>query len=218
MALHRFDVRIPSFTQLPEDELVNTWHFEDTAVGTTDYDNVRDLLLDFYDDVPGDSTFSLSSRMSSQAIGSTWRIIGYNLAEPEPRYPVYESTMSITDLGTSAALPPEVALVLSFESNPVSGEPQARRRNRKFIGGFGTAALENNGRPAQVTIDIMRNAAAALLRASALAVSWDWKVYSPTNDEFTDVDGGWVDNSFDTQRRRGHASTARGSWISSTGT
>jgi hypothetical protein len=36
-----------------------------------------------------------------------------------------------------------------------------------------------------------------------------WVVYSPKLDAFAEVDNLWVDNAFDTQRRRGERPTAR---------
>jgi hypothetical protein len=48
------------------------------------------------------------------------------------------------------------------------------------------------------------------MKAAAIAsASWDWVVYSPTDDAYHEVANGWVDNAWDTQRRRGYKPTSR---------
>lgn len=38
---------------------------------------------------------------------------------------------------------------------------------------------------------------------------WQWRIWSPTNNNSVLIDNGWVDNAWDTQRRRGVEATAR---------
>jgi len=67
----------------------------------------------------------------------------------------------------------------------------------------------------------LADAAAAMEDGTVVAggLSVKWAVYSPTTDAvdtidnaFNDVLDGWVDNAFDTQRRRGPAATTRITW------
>jgi hypothetical protein len=91
----------------------------------------------------------------------------------------------------------------------VSGQPQARKRGRIYLGPFDTTQLNADGRILPACQTTIRNAAQALLTASDVALDWSWAVYSPTNASGVIVDNGWVDNEWDTQRRRGRAATTR---------
>jgi len=62
------------------------------------------------------------------------------------------------------------------------------------------------------TVTVTEIAPRSLLAPTETAGGWDWVVYSPTNGNTVNVDNGWVDNAFDTQRRRGLAVTARTNW------
>lgn len=98
-------------------------------------------------------------------------------------------------------------MVLSFQADKVSGLPQARRRGRVYFGPLGGAA-EASGRPGTTLLSAVVAFGAALLSESNLA-DWTWVVYSTVNNGGAPVTNGWVDNSFDTQRRRGLEWTAR---------
>lgn len=211
MPLHRFDVIIPYTTNLAEDVSVNTWHYNLVSPIATDYDNVRDLLQDFYDEPPAGETVSITSFMPNNTLVDEWEIRAYNLEDPEPRVPVYQSTLEVT-LGSSSPLPQEVALVLSFHAPPESGSPPARRRNRKYLGPFHEGANGNDSRPAPELLDVVAGAARDMLEASAAATSWEWRVHSKTADTHYGVQGGWVDDAWDTQRRRGLAPSSRLLW------
>lgn len=212
--MHRFDVIIPNlFSNLPEDSVVNTWHFEHAGGPATDYDNVRDMLADFYGTTPEGQTESISDNMPSNILGDIWNIRAYDLSQPKPRAPVYESTLTVDNgLGSAATLPLDVALCFSFEAEQESGIPQARRRNRKYIGPLDTGTLSSGGRPSLALLGIVAAAGRDLLRASNAAASWTWKVWSTTLQAGYDVRGGWVDDEFDTQRRRGMAPSYRELW------
>jgi hypothetical protein len=48
-----------------------------------------------------------------------------------------------------------------------------------------------------------------LLDASQAATAWKWAVYSTVNATGVEVTNGWVENAWDTQRRRGRIATVR---------
>lgn len=93
--------------------------------------------------------------------------------------------------------------------------PQARRRGRIYLGPFGQTVLGTTAvtsdRPLAAAVTAIANAATALATATAGAVV-PWVIYSPTNGSGAVVTDGWVDNAFDTQRRRGVAATSRTLW------
>jgi hypothetical protein len=122
-------------------------------------------------------------------------------------------------------LPNEVALCLSYQAVAISGESQARRRGRIFFGPLcntaNTLSATGECRPSAALVTALCGAATLLATPAATAAGdlVHWAVYSPTtdltetiDDAFQDVDNGWVDNSFDTQRRRGRDATARTTW------
>lgn len=135
-------------------------------------------------------------------------IKSYDLADPEPRAPVLTFEGDLTVGG--ATLPPEIAVVCSFQAEKSSGVNQARRRNRVYIPFINAASMDSDGRPNSGTVDDIVASAAALLAASGpTSADWQWIVYSPTDSQFDLVDNGWVDNEFDIQRRRGRLATSR---------
>lgn len=189
--------------------MVNTWHFDHSVpVVITDFDNVRDMLKDFYQVVSGyQSTLAAVNQKVVKA---------YDLADPKPRQPVYTSTFTTTGSSNASPLPAEVALVTSFHAAPVSGQPAARRRNRKYLGAFATAH-SYQGRPDPAMITAIKNAMVAMAQASNASTRWEWRCFSETNAEDYRIVGGWIDNAWDTQRRRGFQTTQRTTWAESAG-
>lgn len=204
MAIWRAQVEFDGESGLPEDKIVNTWHFEGSETAT-DTANIDDMLSDFYDETY--AGLRLAGQMSSVAVSGDVTIKIFCLADPEPRLPRAEYFHTWTVGGTSS-LPTEVALCLSYNAQPISGLPQARRRGRVFLGPFLTTNTAQ-ARPNSALITSVLAAASQLLAASQASVTWQWVVYSRRNEAGADVVGGWVDNAWDTQRRRGVKSTAR---------
>lgn len=212
MGLFRFTVTFQGSSLLPEDQYVNSFHFDSVEpVIITDYDNVRDMLRDFYNLIPSPGTSSIASFMSNR-IQTAVTVRAYALEDEKPRAPRYESTFNLATRATADPMPEEVSLVLSFERPRVSGVPQSRRRNRVYLGPFAESANDVNARPASQLRITMARAARDMLDASNASVRWTWEVFSPTYEEHGPVRGGWVDNAWDTQRRRGQASTERTLW------
>jgi hypothetical protein len=208
MPLFKFQVTLPTDSAIPEDYVTNTWHFFRTpAAPITDYDNVRDMLKDFYTTVPTGGGNALTS-FFNQALDGPAIVKAYNVGDPTPRVPVYESTFTFNPTGTQQ-LPAEVALVFSFQAARASGQSQARRRNRVYLGTWGTTAGGNDGRPSGTLVTQVSRCGATMKAAAIASASWDWVVYSPTDDAYHEVANGWVDNAWDTQRRRGYKPTSR---------
>jgi len=132
----------------------------------------------------------------------------YDMANPEPRVPVRTGTFNVPET-QDVILPTEVAMVLSFQAAKISGQPQARRRGRIYVPFVRGPALGNDSRPTTAAIGLLRVAGENLLAASVAATTWDWVVYSPTTGLDHVITNGWIDNEFDTQRRRGRRATTR---------
>lgn len=100
-------------------------------------------------------------------------------------------------------------MCLSFEALPISGTPQARRRNRVFLPTFTTNKLDIYGKFAASTMVGVAATAQVLLDHSDAAVDWKWIVVSYASGQTSAVSRGWVDDAVDIQRRRGYDPTDR---------
>lgn len=203
---------------LAEDVAVNTFHFLHHGL-VDDFDNVRDMVRDFYDAIPAGSAQRVSASMSS-ALSGAWTLKLYDLTDAMPRVPKATYTGTLAGLGGGGQnLPSEVALCCSWKAAVSSGEAAARFRGRTFVGPLSaTNALGPSGiaRPDATFLTSVVNAGKALVAAGAASVVYDFVVYSPTRPgapgsgaKAAVITGGWVDNAFDTQRRRGEKATAR---------
>lgn len=197
-----------SVTNRPEDAVTNTTHWYKGGA-QPDYENVRDMLVDFYSEIPDGGTNKIIDFMCNKGLSGNWNMKIYRLTDDKPRAPVYTSQGNF-ELHNEFALPAEIALVLSFQAEPESGLPQARRRNRIYLGPFGDSANKESGRPSDLLVETMLFAGKALLIAQDQSITWGWHVYSPTQNAHHPVASGWVDNAWDSQRRRGLLETLRG--------
>jgi hypothetical protein len=189
---------IPMTTNVPADIVTNTLHLSgaDLAAVTPGIAAIKV----FYN--------AISAHYSSVVSQNAWRFKVYNLDDTKPRAPVYEETWNLTAAPAGATLPAECAMVLSFQAARQSGEPQARRRNRIFIGPLDQTLLGVDGRWTTAANNLLANAADALLASSVAAGGWSWVVTSAFGGPY-EINNGWVDNAPDTQRRRGVKATAR---------
>lgn len=207
MSVYRITSTFPANTGLPEDSVTNTLHFDNTT--GPDYTNLVDIVDDFYQATPTGYT-ALRSYMPEDLLADEIQYAVYKLSDSIPRAPVHEETRSCT-FGTNAPLPPEVALVLSFQSVKVSGLKQASRRNRIYLGPFSTNT-NASGVPLGTMIDSIARSARDMLAAANSSIDWEWITFSPTLNSSETVDNGWIDNAWDTQRRRGRSATGRDLW------
>jgi hypothetical protein len=129
----------------------------------------------------------------------------YDLGDPPPREPtIVPSTAWIKPTGSG--LPAEVAIVLSFYGS----RNLPRQRGRLFIGPLDTGVLSQATnavvRPALESRDAIRRGAVNVLNTTQ---NLTWVVISPTAATATVIENGWIDDAFDTQRRRGVAPSSR---------
>lgn len=136
-----------------------------------------------------------------------WKI--YDRGDPAPIYPASEGTFNFPTAPTGGPLPTEVALCMSFQALITSGIPQARRRGRVYFGPLKASDLAAGGRPSATLVSALDTFGTDLLAASNAAATWTWGVYSETASTFAPIANGWVDDEFDTQRRRGRVLTTR---------
>lgn len=216
MAIYRFQVQIPYFTNIPGDVITNDFHFS-FLVGNpldADYLTCANNIVAFYNTIYGDITFG--DCMAPWVVPASTYLKVYNVNDPTPRAPRYETVMPLADNRmTDSGIPTEVAVCASFQGDPVSGEPQARRRGRVFIGGLGQVCDPGDADEFPNVHPDLRDAICAAmdgLQQASGPDGWQWVVYSRVNNTGAPITNGWVDNAPDTQRRRGQGSTARSVW------
>jgi len=199
MAAYRVQFTLHTVDANPENYVTNTWY----AACTSDADALDfvSALRTFYSDI--------RTMYSTVVAQNGHGIKVYDMSDPEPRAPISEQTFNFTSPLSGNPLPTEVSLCLSFQAEKLSGVPQARRRGRVYIGPLNTSGLATDGRPASGIVTQLSGAGDALLTLSGAPGTWDWSVYSPTLGGTAIVNNGWVDNEYDTQRRRGRKFTSR---------
>lgn len=210
---------IPYFTNLPEDVVTNTFHFiyEDGIGGlpvNANYVVLGNAIKAFYTSVYA------ALAMGSWLNKSLCSMKMYDLTQPTPRVPKYMTLAPLTTTQVGGSTPTEVAICLSMAGDTIPGINPARQRGRIFLGGFATpcAVGSVSSFPTiQASARTALGAAAVALKTAAVTGNWTWIVYSPTNgaaggQESFDVTHGWVDDTPDTQRRRGVTTQVRTAW------
>lgn len=204
MSIIRAQVHIASESLIPEDVIMNTWHFLTTATPPTapTLTAIHNALVAFYQ--------AIDDTVFSNYVGPTAEVKQYDLGDPKPRSPLM--TAPFTLVSSNSAYPAEVAIAASFQAAKTSGVNMARRRGRVFLGPI-AATAGTTGPLKPVITSTVRNLIAAslgnLLTASDANADWEWAVYSPTDNAAVAVKSGWVDDAFDTIRSRGPKPAAR---------
>jgi hypothetical protein len=183
---------------LPDDASVNVFHLTglapfaaETELGVN-WATFQNVIQSFYGDQVAQTGHSL-------------RV--YAMADPEPRRPVATITWGFSSAPTGETMPHEVALCLSYQGEPISGEEQASRRGRMYIGPLKVSEI-GDGRPFTTTLEDITDGFAAFVDAMGTE-GYQFVVYSRLHGTSTLPTSAWMDNAFDTQRRRGVAATSR---------
>lgn len=215
MALLRAQVRLKYYTNLPEDVSTNTLHFvtDDSNLPAVDAISLSQQINFFYGDM---GTPGSNGPFSPVLASSGHKIVWWNLDDPEPRVPIYETDLTtLPRNNTSTGLPEECAAVLSFQADPQSGVNQARRRGRIYLGPLSTVVLSpgsSSGFSAIGTVfrtAVIDSAVENLLDLNTIPAQW---VVNSTLTLPSIITNGWMDVTFDTQRRRGGRVTGRTVW------
>lgn len=212
---------LPNKNNLAEDTFVNGFHFTGTSSVEDMSTEIALRLHDFYGTPPTGSSQRLAQFMSSEINWPTARLKIYDWGDPSPRQPVYDEQLPVTP-GTLVELlpqPAEVALCLSYAGEAVSGANPARRRGRIYIGPLNAGTLaptpNQSARPAGAFMTVLARAGDDLATANTLGCQW--VVWSTRGGSATEIVRGWVDDAFDTQRRRGVRPSARLTWEAGSG-
>jgi len=195
---------------LPEDRFVNTWAFASDAA---DSDSAQLAAIDkvkaFFGDTYGGEV--VKSFLSSPAIDETkCEMRAYYMGDPPDfRVPLI-SPWDIGPMSTSGPLPSECAVCVSYYSE--LNKP--RRRGRVYIGPLGAPAVQSSttqGPRVSAGFQTVLLAAALELATPDTGPQWAFvAMQDATSDRILRVPTHlWVDNAFDTQRRRGEQASVR---------
>ncbi len=204
-ALVRAQVVLPFKSGLPEDVSTNTWHF---TADTADFEAVAaaltPILQQFYIDI--------SDRLSIVVDNPQVHVNFYNMLTPPPRVPITNNISIAAGTAGTTGLPNEVSVCLSFRGNPPI---LPSRRGRLYIGplvnNVGVIVVASNVPRVAPAMRADLLAAAQALGTSVQAIPGDvnWVIYSPTNLTTVGVTWAWIDDDFDTQRRRQQSTLTR---------
>jgi hypothetical protein len=207
MTILRAQVALQGKLGLPKQQFMNTLHFDVPGIDPAGEAALIDPVLQaFYKD----------GANGNQVAQNDHPIRYYDLDDPEPRVPVLETLMDLPAAPNVEGYPSEVALACSYSGAVISGANMARRRGRFYFGPLKNTSGDLVGnviRPVDNLVAcLVANMEALEADIDALGAGFRWVVYSPTSNSSTPVTNGWVDNAFDTQRRRGEDATARVTW------
>lgn len=224
MAIVHTTVTLEHKSGQPRDRVVNSFTFSSVGViGDFGFFDVNSALESFYNDTPSGTAGSIASLISGAMSRVIKPIIRHyditaHLGGDPAGSPVAEYDFSANlDVNSGGQpLPSEVALCLTAAADFGSdvefapgSRPRARDRGRLYLGPLHAGVLDvgavNEPVPSPSAINILAGAGAAL-RDNA---NTTWCVWSRAGAIVKPVVDVWVDNAFDTQRRRGERATAR---------
>lgn len=195
---------------LPEDRVINVFHFSGVGAYASLVDAALENVESFYNGTTA-QTNPLGYYLSAWVQRSA-ELRAYDLDSAIPRTP---TIVPFTLAGTPTdGLPEEVAVCLSYHGVPPI---TPRRRGRIYFGPLRNAACDqaNTTTPARPTANLVNDlcAAARTLTLNSTGGAWSVRSSLPTQN-FVTINDGYVDNAFDTQIRRGPETTARTNWTS----
>lgn len=201
MAAIRGQVILKTVDAFPANYATNSWAFEVSAIpGQTS--DITTILKAFYD--------TLRPYMSGRTAQNGHEIKWTALPGSPPNYPFATTTFNLTTAPAGGNMPQEVAMALSFQGARFAGLPQNRRRGRVFLGPLDSSVCGTDDRPVSAFLTTMTGAATTLKAAcQALSPAVNWSVWSQTDADVVNITDGWMDNAFDTVRRRGIEVTSR---------
>jgi len=228
MANLRALVSMPFLSGKPEDVSVNVLHFAAQTAGEGAADVIRDHVIQLYNVAPpagpsgnalGTIAGLLSNALSRTTNACTVKV--YDLASAEPRIPIVRNwTLGASTNASGNELPAEVALAVSI----YAGISRPRTRGRIYFGPFHIAATEDDptnqrARPGVIVRETLGGAVKRLIglpgNTHNLGV-YSRGIYTvggvvqpPVAGSMAIATNGWVDDAWDTQRRRGQKATLR---------
>jgi len=185
----------------PADNQSNGFYVSGTPASTGEMDSWATAIKTFYE--------ACKTAGAMRGMAQNNHIIKfYDVTQPAPNYPVYETTFDFGFAPGAVELPLEVALCVSYKNNSLNTVLRARRRGRVYVSGWGTTQ-NSVGRPTSTAYTALANAYADYCDDVNVIGGLTAGIYSRVQDIVSEVEEVWCDNAWDTQRRRGVTPSAR---------
>jgi hypothetical protein len=198
---HLAQVTLISATTDSADNQSNGFYVSDSGIITAEFDAWNTAIKTFYD-----TAYSAGALRGMTQSGHIVKF--YNISNPAPNYPVYETTFSLATNPAAVEMPQEVALAVSYKNNTNNTVLRARRRGRIYISGW-TEAANSAGRPSSTAYQFLAQGYKDYCDDVNVIGGLTAVIYSRVQDITNNVEEVWCDNEWDTQRRRGGKSTTR---------
>jgi hypothetical protein len=194
MPLYKFQVSVAADSTAPRDRIVNTFHLNREAIlnpGPLGGDALATDCCNMFRDAWYGPTREITTKI-------------YNVGSP-PNYPVGQKTINM-GLAPASAGPREVSLCLSY----YGARNLPRTRGRLYLPIY--ASIHGTAFGVRPVGSVRTSALGVATGIAALGgIDMDWQVYSPTTGDHENVQVAYVDDEWDTQRRRGLRPTTRSS-------
>lgn len=236
LGMFQLQSKLASVTGLPQDTCENVIHvaIPDGTYAGGDPLALMEAFRDFYNEVPTGGALAVGARISesiSRAAGAC-SITIYSTDDLSGvsgfGSPIASLNFTLTAAQVGSGLPEEVAIIASYHGDltdvPVSVivdpgppvvtiRPQQRRRGRLYLGPLQAAAGTEASLQFRPNQQIQDELGEAMVDLAAAIVAVDptfyLGVWSKADEDVWEVVGGYVDDAWDTQRRRGLEATER---------
>jgi hypothetical protein len=203
-------------TNIPADAVINSFHFTTPGevVLPIELDEIVAALKEFYDAFLPNGN-KLAGILSGNDVSLQLRRIKIRKRQAIKPEPVLREVVYTSDAGGAVgAFPHEVALCLSYRGVTPAGISPRRRRGRIYLGPLSDAStlkISTGGdvRPTLFARTTVQQAATRLRDRNGPAI---WSTYSTIDGAASPVINGWIDDAYDTQRRRGTDALQRTNW------
>jgi hypothetical protein len=187
---------------LSRDVFVNTFYFVGAGTASEDQALAASAIAAFWEQVEGTQTNPMGAYISAWVDRAACSIKTYDMAETKPRVPTTWPLVIPAPLTTQGMME-EAAVCLSYHGSVPPVSP--RRRGRIYIGPLGTSAVEfatATTRPVPKALFCSDLLVAAKSLVDTPLIQWSIRSTRPA-ENYVAIVGGYCDDAFDTQRRRG---------------
>ena len=180
----------------PADDVINTFAFNvsDVSGGVA---SVRALLTAFYTTPPQGMSNSIRDFMAKTLRAMT--IVTRAADAPAGTQPDEFPVTTWVPPETTSLLPPDVAVCCSYRALPTFGRSG---RGRIYLGPLNQGAIDNASGLVTPNFQTIINARAKVLAEGVEGTNAIWGIASRTKNAWMRINTGYVDDHFDTQRRR----------------
>lgn len=185
----------------PADYQSNGFAVQGGTTAEADLDDWADAIRVFYNNV-----LFIGGMLGIQQNNHVIKF--YEIGNPAPNYPVYQTTFNLSSNPGDIQMPMEVALCISYANTTVNTVPRARRRGRIYLSGW-SEAFNDAGRPVEANLSTLVGYYKTYADTVNAIPSFSAGIWSRADDFVYAIDTAWVDNEWDIQRRRGGKPTER---------